>query len=61
MSIRVTSPKYRFAWGVVAFTSLLLTGSAQTAFEPSPLTLQHAVTIALEKNPARKMALGLAS
>ena len=47
----------RFAWGVLAFMALLLTAPAQTAAEPSPLTLQRAVTIALEKNPARKVAL----
>jgi outer membrane protein TolC len=37
--------------------SLLVTAPAQTAAEPSPLPLQQAVTIALEKNPARKVAL----
>ena len=47
----------RFALGVLAVMSLLAAAMAQTAAEPSPLTLQQAVTIALEKNPLRKVAL----
>jgi outer membrane protein len=47
----------RFALGVLAFTWLLTAVRAQTVTEPAPLTLQQAVTIALEKNPARKVAL----
>lgn len=37
--------------------SLSVFAASQQAMEPSPLTLQHAVTIALEKNPLRKAAL----
>ncbi len=47
----------KFACGFLAFISLLVTAPAQTAVERSSLTLQQAVTIALEKNPARKVAL----
>ncbi len=42
------------ALGLLAFSVCAL---SQQAAEPLPLTLQHAVTIALEKNPARKIAL----
>ena len=47
----------RFASGVLAVMSLLAVVRAETATEPSALTLQLAVTIALEKNPLRKVAL----
>jgi hypothetical protein len=47
----------RFALGVLAFMWLLTAVRAQTATEPPALTLQQAVTIALEKNPLRKVAL----
>jgi outer membrane protein len=47
----------RFALGVLAVMWLLTAVRAQTVTEPAPLTLQQAVTIALEKNPLRKVAL----
>jgi hypothetical protein len=47
----------KFALRLLAFMSLLTAATAQPAGEPSPLTLQRAVTIALEKNPLRKVAL----
>ena len=47
----------RFALGVLAFMWLLTAVRAQTATEPSAITLQEAVTIALEKSPERKVAL----
>ena len=47
----------KLALGVLAVMSLLTAALAQTAAEPSALTLQQAVTIALEKNPLRKVAL----
>jgi outer membrane protein len=46
----------QFISGAVVLLALTLLASAQQA-EPSPLTLQQAVTIALEKNPVRKAAL----
>jgi len=47
----------QFALGLLAFMSLLTVARAQTAAEPASLSLQRAVTIALEKNPLRKVAL----
>lgn len=47
----------KLALGLLACMSLLTAAMTQTAAEPSPLTLQRAVTIALEKNPLRKVAL----
>jgi hypothetical protein len=47
----------RFGLGVLAVMWLLTAVQAQTVTETSALTLQQAVTIALEKNPLRKMAL----
>jgi outer membrane protein len=47
----------RFALGVLAVMWLLTAVRAQTTTEPPALTLQQAVTIALEKNPLRKVAL----
>ena len=43
--------------GAIAVLCLLKASQAQPAGEPSPLTLQQAVKIALEKNPLRKAAL----
>jgi len=43
--------------GAIAVLCLLKASQAQPAAEPSPLTLQQAVKIALEKNPLRKAAL----
>jgi outer membrane protein len=47
----------RLALGVLAVMWLLTGVRAQTATEPPALTLQGAVTVALEKNPLRKVAL----
>jgi outer membrane protein len=47
----------KFALGVLAFMSLVAPALAQTVAEATPLTLQQAVSIALEKNPVRKVAL----
>jgi outer membrane protein len=47
----------RFALGVLTVMCLLTAVQAQTVPEPPPLTLQEAVTVALEKNPLRKVAL----
>jgi outer membrane protein len=47
----------KIALGVLAFMWLLATALAQTETEPPVLTLQEAVTVALEKNPQRKVAL----
>jgi outer membrane protein len=51
----------RFAGNVLLISLFLLSIPgllfAQQAQQPSPLTLQQAVNIALEKNPARKVAL----
>jgi outer membrane protein len=43
--------------GVLGLLPFSVCAVSQQATEPLPLALQHAVTIALEKNPARKMAL----
>ena len=47
----------RFVLAANTVLWLLNTAPAQQAAEPSPLTLQQAVKIALEKNPLRKVAL----
>ncbi len=49
--------RIKFVHSVIAVMWLLQTAPAQQAAEPSPLTLQQAVKIALEKNPLRKVAL----
>jgi len=54
-------PIFRWPWGaamaaLLAFFIPVVT-PAQDAQHPSPLTLQQAATIALEKNPQRKAAL----
>ena len=43
----------RFALGVLAVMSLLAVVRAETATEPSALSLQQAVTIALEESAAQ--------
>ena len=45
---------FQLAWGLVILVTFLTHASGQ---QSSPLTLQQAVTIALEKNPQRKAAL----
>jgi outer membrane protein len=47
----------KFVPAAIAVLCLAQAASAQLAGEPSPLTLQQAVRIALEKNPQRKAAL----
>jgi outer membrane protein TolC len=48
---------FKFAWAAI-FVLPLVTGAwAQQAVEPSPLTLQQAVKVGLEKNPLRKAAM----
>ena len=47
----------KFVLGAIAVPWLMTAVIAQPAAEPSPLTLQQAVKIALEKNPLRKAAL----
>jgi outer membrane protein len=47
----------KFVLAVVAVLWLLKAAPAQEAVQPSALTLQQAVKIALEKNPLRKVAL----
>jgi outer membrane protein len=51
--------RFAFSWTSAAFALLLLPNfvSAQQGQPASPLTLQQAVKIALEKNPQRKVAL----
>jgi outer membrane protein len=49
--------RVKFVPAAIAVLCLLQAASAQPAAEPSPLTLQQAVKIALEKNPLRKAAL----
>jgi len=49
--------RVKFVHSVIAVMWLLQTAPAQPAAEPSALTLQQAVKIALEKNPLRKVAL----
>jgi outer membrane protein len=53
-TVRVTSGATAAALLLLSLPGLLL---AQQTGEPSPLTLQQAVNIALEKNPERKAAL----
>jgi outer membrane protein TolC len=48
---------YRFALHVIAILGLFTAAGGQQVAEPSALTLQQAVTIALEKNPLRQAAL----
>jgi outer membrane protein len=48
---------FRFAWAAIALWPLMTGAWAQQAVEPSPLTLQQAVNVALEKNPLRKAAM----
>jgi len=47
----------RAAWAALLVLALPTLSFAQQAQQPSPLTLQQAVNIALEKNPQRKAAL----
>ena len=49
--------RLKFVLTAMAVLWLLKAAPAQQATEPSPLTLQQAVKIALEKNPLRKAAL----
>ena len=49
--------RLKFVLTAVAVLWLLKAAPAEQAAEPSALTLQHAVKIALEKNPLRKAAL----
>ena len=49
--------RLKFTAAAIAAAWFLQAALAQPAAEPSPLTLQQAVTIALEKNPLRKAAL----
>ena len=49
--------RLKFVLAVIAVLWLLKAAPAQQAAEPSLLTLQQAVKIALEKNPLRKAAL----
>jgi outer membrane protein len=50
-------PLFKFVVAAIAVLCLARAASAQLAGEPSSLTLQQAVKIALEKNPLRKAAL----
>jgi outer membrane protein len=49
--------RLKFVLAALAVLWLLRAAPAQQATEPSPLTLQQAVKIALDKNPLRKAAL----
>jgi len=50
-------PLFKSVVAAIAVLCLAQAASAQPAAEPSPLTLQQAVKIALEKNPLRKAAV----
>jgi outer membrane protein TolC len=48
---------FKLAWAAIAAWPLMTGAWAQQTVEPSSLTLQQAVNIALEKNPVRKAAM----
>ncbi|MBZ5651640.1 MAG: TolC family protein [Acidobacteriia bacterium] len=58
LSLELRRPFFRaIRLGILGLLSFPVCAVSQQATEPLPLSLQHAVTVALEKNPARKMAL----
>ena len=49
--------QFRFGLALAAILVCLSTASAQQQEQASPLTLRHAIELALEKNPLRKAAI----